>query len=177
MNNRGLGTVVASILIILISVIAASIFLGFYLKSINKSTSNDYSSCFGIDLKLKNCFIITPQMVNPILPSGVPPLTGPALLMNVERFPGGGNIGDLRFTVTDENGNDHLEIPVEVDIPAFNFEVDRNYSKLVEYGSMNALVRDLGYAPASVAVSAVVGKSEAICAATREPVKCEVLGT
>ncbi len=176
MNKKGVGSIVAVVILILVAVAGASIFLGVYLRNVDEDTSGDSSSCFGIDLELNSCFIFIPAMTNPSIPPNLQ-LTGPALLMNAERFPGGGEIKGLRFIVTDDAGNAHTEEPVDLIIPALNFEVDTNYTDLVEYNGVDAIVRDLTYNPVSVAVSAVVGKSETICAPTREPVACRLFGT
>ena len=177
--KRGLGSVVGVVLIILISVIAVSIFTAVYLKSVKKSTSDDSALCLGIDLQLKECILfnstVTTYIVNPYIPSN--PITGSALLLNVERFPGGeeNEIKDLRFIVKDMLGNEHVYEPVDIFIPApINWGANTNYSQFVEYDSTDAVIRDLGYDEVkSVSVSAVVGSSQTVCFPTRESIRCK----
>ena len=168
MKKKGIGSVVSYILIALITIVAITIFLGVYLRSVDKNTSGDTSSCFGIDLKLNNCIIIPISLING--PFGLDD-SGPAIIANVERFPGGDEVKGLRFVVKDFNGNTHLEEPINFALG--NFVVNTNYSDFVEYDSDNALLRNLTYRPVSVAVSAVVGKSETVCNPTREPIVCK----
>ncbi|MEK6908703.1 MAG: hypothetical protein AABX23_01480 [Nanoarchaeota archaeon] len=168
MKRNGVGSVVAYIILILIAVVGTSIFLRAYLGNVNKNTSGDSSLCFGIDLEVNNCLIFTREFLQSI---GLPGTTGDGILINVERFPGGKDINDLRFSVTDDIGNLHVESPVELDILDIN--IDTNYSRLVEYNSVEAAVRNLDYTPLSVTVSAVVGKSDTICNPTRQQVICD----
>src|SRR3989344_9509408 len=77
MQRKAIGSIVATVILVLVAVVGTAIFIGAYLKSVDKNTSSDSSSCFGIELKLDNCAIITPQMVNLSLPLNLQ-ITGPA---------------------------------------------------------------------------------------------------
>ncbi len=172
MKRKGIGAVVGTILIVLISVVAVSIFLGVYLREVKKNTSGDSSLCFGIDLKINNCRIIP---ISTFQAFGLNEYK-PGLLINIERFAGGKDIKNLKFVVTDSSGVIHIEEPV--DLPSlrnFGLYISTNYSGFVEYNSVDAVVKNISYSllvPPSISVSAVVGQSETICAPTREAVRC-----
>lgn len=164
MERKGIGTVVSVSLIVLITIAAAGIFIAFYVRGLDRSTADESPLCFGIDLKIAGCFIIpTTFAVNP-------PLTGPGLLVNVERLPGGGDIAGLKLLITDSNGIGHLEEPINLTLGRFVSDTD--YSDLVEFNSIEAVVRDLTYTPRYISVAAMVGKSRTICPATRDKIEC-----
>lgn len=164
MERKGISTVVSISLIVLITVAAASIFIAFYLKGMNSATDDESALCFGIDIKVAGCIIIpTSFPVNP-------PLTGPGLIVNVERLPGGGDIAGLNLIVTDSLGGEHVEAPINITVGRFVSDTD--YSDLVEFNSVDAAVRDLQYTPRYVTVAATVGKSQTVCAPTREKIEC-----
>jgi len=178
MSKRGLGGVVAVVLIVLISIIAVSIFLAVYFKSVKKSTSDDSALCLGIDVGVKNCYYFNYLInyVNPPIP-GMPVIreNENALLMNVERFPGGGEIKSLRFEVEGVDGNKYSGKPIDINVGLF--KATTNYTDFVEYSSVEAIIRDIPSAPKSVTVGAVVGDSETVCVPVRVPVKCEMFRT
>lgn len=171
MERRGLGSIVSYILIILLTVVGAAILIGAVMKSIGNSTDNDSSSCLNVDLKLNSCVIIPLYIVNTFLPD-----TGVSTIINVERSPGGGDVKGIKFVVIDTLGNTHVEDPVNLKIGEI-FDVDTNYSDFQEYDSKDALLRNLSYTPASVSINAVVGKSNTICPANRQPINCRIYGT
>lgn len=171
MNKKGIGSIVSYILIILLTVVGVAIFIGAFLRGVDKNTSDESASCLGIDLKLNGCVIIPMYIVSNFLPD-----TGEAVIVNVERSPGGGEIKDLRFAVLDTLGNTHVEEPVNLEIGNV-FKVDTNYSDFLEYESDDALLRNLSYNPVSISVSAVVGDSQTICPATRPSINCVIYGT
>jgi len=170
MEKKGIGSVVGVILITLLAIVAAAVFLGFYLKSVSNASSNDSSSCLGLDLKISSCVILPTQLLsqyNIFDPN-------PAITFNVERLPGRGNINGIRFIVTDSSGNDHVEAPVDLTVGTTIFST--NYSGFIEYGSVNAIVRNVGYLSTGnemVRVSAVVG-TDTLCSTTQPAVKCLV---
>lgn len=173
MKRKGIGSIVSYSLIILLTVVGASILIGAFLKSIDKSTSNDSASCLGIDLKLNSCIVLPLSVVNTFFPTE----PGISILLNVERLPGGKEVKGIRFSVLDTDGQTHLEEPVNLKIGEI-FNVDTNYSDLVEYDSDDALIRNVtSYIPAYVTVNAVVGKSETICPSTSPQVTCFEYGT
>lgn len=170
MKRKGIGAVVGTVVIILISVVGVTILLGAYLRSVDKGTSNDASSCFGIDLKATSCNIISPDLFNQ---AGLPD-TKNGTLINVERFPGGGEITGLKFVITDSLGNVHIGEPADLPMLArFGLNIDTDYSDLIEYNSVEAIVRNITYIPVSVSVGAVVGDSKTVCAPTRDAVACK----
>lgn len=172
-NKRGIGSIVAYTLIILLTVAGASILIGAFLKSVDKSTSNDSASCVGIDLKLNSCVVIPLYVVQTFFPEE----PGISIILNIERLPGGKEVKGIRFSVVDTNGTNHLEVPVNLKIGDI-FNVDTNYSDLVEYDSDDALIRNVtSYIPAYVSVNAVVGESETICPTTRPQITCFEYGT
>lgn len=173
LNKKGLGSIVSYTLIILLTVVGASIIIGAFIKSIDKNTSGDSASCLGVDLKLNSCVILPLYIINTFFPEE----PGISLLVNVERLPGGKDVKGLKFTVIDNLGNTHIEEPVNLKIGEI-FNVDTNYSDFAEYDSDDALIRNLTeYTPVSVSVNAVVGDSETICPATRKEIPCFVYGT
>lgn len=167
-NKKGIGSIVSYILIILLTVVGVSIIIGAFLKTVDKSTSNDSASCIGIDLKINSCIVLDLSIVQTFFP-GEP---GISILVNVERSPGGKEVKGLRFSVLDSNGQTHIEEPVNLKIGDI-FNVDTNYSDFQEYESDDALIRNVtSYIPVSVKVNAVVGDSETICPATSPEVTC-----
>jgi hypothetical protein len=173
MNKKGIGSIIAYILLILLTIVGAAIIIGAVMRGVGNSTDSDSASCLNVDLKLNSCVIIPLYVVNTFFP-GEP---GISILLNVERFPGGKEVKGIRFAVTDTLGNVHLEEPVNLKIGEI-FDVDTNYSDFREYESDDALIRNVTlYTPASIAVSAVVGGSETICPATRPAINCIVYGT
>jgi hypothetical protein len=170
MKRKGIGSVVAYVLLIALAVIAVSVFLGVYLRSVQKGTSSDSSSCFGIDLEVKSCVAFTVGTLNS---TGLPD-TNPLIFMNVERHPGGKDVKGLRFVVT--NSSEEVRVEKPVDFTFFNTIVSTNYSSLKEYNSVDAVIRDISsvssFTDVKVTVGAVVGKSETVCAPTRLAVKC-----
>ncbi|MEK6925328.1 MAG: hypothetical protein AABW71_03775 [Nanoarchaeota archaeon] len=164
MERKGISTVVAVSLIVLLTISAAAIFISFYVRGIDRATQDERALCLGIDLKVSGCFIF-PQTF-PINP----PLNGSALLVNVERLPGGKNIAGLKLLVIDSNGIQHVEDPVNLTLGRFVSDTD--YSDLVEFNSIDSVVRDLTYTPKYIYVVATVGKSQTICPATRERFEC-----
>lgn len=169
-NKRGISSIVAVALITLIAIVGAAIFLGAYLRSVKSATANDQAACFGIEIGIKNCFIFN-ETINPLLPVNVPPLNGHAVLVNIERAPGGEEIKDLRILSKDTNGEEHVATPVNVSF--LGFRSDTDYSDLVEFSSIEAVARDLPYRPVSVRVSAIVGKSNTLCNPTVKQVMCK----
>jgi hypothetical protein len=171
MKRKGVSTVVSYVLIILLAVVGVSVLLGAYIKNVQKGTSGDSSSCFGIDLEVKSCNVISPAVLQD---QGLSD-TNPAIIMNVERYPGGGNIQSLRFVVTDSSGKVHIEKPTDLILSDLGINVNTDYSDFFEYGSDFAIVRNIDYGVVTyvdVTVSAVVGKSETICAPTRPVIRC-----
>jgi len=173
MKRKGLGSVVAYILLILLAVVGVSILLGVYLRNVREGTSSDSSSCFGVDLEAKSCFLFKKETLDNF---GLPD-ENPLILINVERFPGGGDIKGLRFVVTNSSNNVNVEKPVNLTF--MNTIINTDYSSLIEYNSVETVIRDISYVPdpydVTVSVSAVVGKSETVCAPTRQSVKCNVV--
>ncbi len=167
MERKGISTVVAVSLIVLITIGAAAIFIASYVRGIDRATQDERALCLGIDLKIEGCLIFPASTP---LPPNIPNLTGPALLVNVERLPGGGNITGLRLLVTDSNGIQHPEDPVNLTVGRFVSDTD--YSDLVEFNSIEAIARDLTYTPRYITVAVVVGKSRTICPATRDKIEC-----
>lgn len=168
MKKRGLGSVVAIIILALIAIILVSIFLGAYLGNVKKNTSGDSSSCLGIDIGVTNCYIFDDRLNN-YLPLGQQ-VTGYTILMDVERAPGGREIGGLRFVVKNIEGNENLFEPMN--ISALNFNANTDYKNFIEYSSVSAVVRGLEKEPQSVAVSAVVGESQTICEPVNAAIEC-----
>lgn len=164
MGRKGISTVVSISLIVLITVSAASIFIAFYLKGMNSATEDESALCLGIDVKVAGC-IVVPQNF-PINP----PLTGPGLIVNVERLPGGGDISGLKLIVTDNTGAEHVETPINITVGRFVSDTD--YSDLVEFNSVDSAVKNLTYIPRYVTVAVTVGKSQTICPATRDKIEC-----
>ncbi len=172
-KKKGLGSIVSYTLIILLTVVGASIIIGAFIKSVDKNTSGDSASCLGVNLELNSCVILPLYIVNTFFPAE----PGISILLNVERLPGGKDVKGLRFVVTDTLGNTHIEEPVNLKIGDI-FNVDTNYSDLAEYSSNDALIRNVtSYTPVSVSVNAVVGDSETICPATFPSVNCYEYGT
>lgn len=176
MEKKGLGSIVAIVLITLLSVVGIAILFGAVFKTVGESTSNDASSCLGIDLKVSSCDIYNDTLIDQVnlLFALANPINGSAIVINLERLPGGGEIKDLRFQITDELGNSYIEEPVDATIGPFS--VNTNYTEFVEYGVFVALARDIMYNASSVRVSAVVGSSETICAPTRPATNCGIFG-
>lgn len=166
MSKKGVGSVVAYIILILLAIVGVSIFLGAYFKSIDKSTSDETASCFGIDLKVNNCVVFPKSLLTA---AGLPD-TGNGTLMGVERLPGGKEVTGMRFIFINLSGATHVEKPV--DFEGFGLSISTNYTSLLEYETIDAAVRNLDYHPLNVAVAAVVGK-DTVCTPTREPVICE----
>lgn len=170
MKRKALSTVVGNVLIIILIVIAAGIFLSVYLRNVRDIANRDLPLCAGIDLKMIWCV----GFVNGyILPNGQP-LDGNGIYFVVERLPGGGEIRDLRFKITDPEGNSKVERPVNVTTAGLRIATE--YWKLVEHSTAEAALRPYNIyqsgIPCEVSVTAVVGKSNTICPITSEPIEC-----
>ncbi len=176
MNKKGLGSVVAFVVILLIALVFVSIFLGAYFRSVKKSTSDDSALCLGIDVGVKNCYFFN-SLINIVNISGMPTIGEGenALLMNIERFAGKGEIKGLRFEVEGIDGNKYSGSPIDINVGSFSSST--SYADFVEYSSVEAVVRYIPNEPKYVAVGAVVGDSETVCAPIRAPVKCEMFRT
>ncbi len=172
MERKALSSVVGNILIIMFIVIAAGIFLSVYLRSVRNVADRDLPLCVGIDLKMLWCVGFLNGYT---LPSGYT-LSGNGLYFVVERFPGGGEIRDLRFRIIDNEGKSRSERPVNFTIPGV--KITTEYRKLVEHSTIEAVLLPYSLTPqgdgipCEVSVSAVVGESNTICAPAREPIKC-----
>ncbi len=119
MSKKGVGSVVAVVIITLLAIVSASIFLGVYLKSTRENTSKDTSSCIGIELKVNTCYVYNETTLIAWVPS-----KGDSLLLNVERLPGGKEIRGLRFVVTNASGADKLYEPTNFSISNFKVDTD-----------------------------------------------------
>lgn len=167
-NKRGIGSIMGTVLIILISVVAVGILFGVLSKTLNKATKDESYLCLGIDIKVSDCIIVNGTIMNPLLPPNLQ-INGFALLIGMERFPGGKNIENLKFAVKNSSSVSVMD-PINVSIPFFS--VDTDYTKFLEYSSFNAVVKDFPNPPSEVSVSAVVGESKTVCKPTREPTRC-----
>ena len=174
--RRGISSVVATVLIVVIVVIGAAIFLSVYLRSVRDITNRDLPLCAGIDLKLTKCIIFPAGGHIPVnTATGYYILPSHSIYFLVERLPGGEVIRDLRFKIIDTDGKSHSERPVNVTIPGYHIFTE--YWLLAEYSTIEAVtfVDLANYSPAIpdyATVSAVVGNSETVCAPTNEPIKC-----
>lgn len=172
MIRRGVGGVVGPILIVMIVVIAAGIFLSVYLRSVRDVANRDLPLCVGIDLKMIKCV----GFLNGYpLPNGQL-ISGNGIYFIVERAQGGGEIRDLRFKITDSEGKSRVERPINVSVAGIR--INTAYQQFVEHSTKEAallpysLTPQGGGIPCEVAVSAVVGDSNTICAPTSEPIEC-----
>ena len=168
-KRKALSTIVGNVLIIILAVIGAGIFLSVYLRNVRDIADRDLPLCVGIDLEMLWCIAFP---ANTQLPNGGY-LDQAGLYLVVERLPGGEEIRDLRFKITDSDGKTHVERPVNVTVPGYKILAD--YRSFVEHSTKEAAVKPLDYSPnvpCEIAVSAVVGKSNTICAPTQEPIKC-----
>ncbi len=171
-EKKAIGSIVGNVLIIVLIVVAVGIFLGVYLRNIRNVANTDLPLCVGIDLKMVWCI----GFVNGYpLPTGQS-ITGSGIYFVVERGSGGGEIRDLRFKIIDDVGNSKIERPVN--FTTVGFSITTQYKKLVEHSTIEAalLPYDIFQSgiPCEVMVSAVVGDSNAICAPTSEPIKCQL---
>ena len=169
MIKKGVSSVVGPILIVMVVVISAGIFLSVYLRSVRDVVNRDLPLCAGIDLAPTWCIAFP---ANTPFPNGGY-LDENGLYFAVERFPGGGEIRDLRFRITDSEGKSHVERPVNVTVPGYRILTD--YSVLVEHSTIEAAAKPIDYSPATpceVTVGAVVGDSNTICTPTSEPIEC-----
>ncbi len=165
--NRGVSSVVAPILIVVIVVVGAGIFLSVYLRSVRDIASRDLPLCTGIDLKVNLCLGF---LAGVELPQGGT-LDQNGIYFVVERLPGGGDeIRDLRFKITDSEGNFHSERPFNVSRTGINTV----YVRFAEHSTIEAATKPINYYPCNVTVSAVVGKSNTVCTPTREVISCSL---
>jgi|SRR3989338_10997496 len=175
MKKRGLGSVVAVVLIVLISIIAVSIFLGLYFKSIKKSTSDDSALCLGIDLEAKTCYIfdeILNYYLNQIPNNNIHIANGEYVtLLTVERHPGKGEIKGIIVTTEDSAGNKYSNKSIDVTVGNL-FSASANYSNFNEYDSVDVVARGFYNEVRRATVSAIVGESKTICPPTRVPINC-----
>lgn len=168
MERKGIASIVSYILIILLTVTAISIFIGYYISNLNKGTKDERALCFGMDLEVTACTIFNSTVLNFL---GLPD-TGYGILASIERHPGGGDLAGIRLIIKDSNGNTHTEAPLNMTIAGFKSDTD--FSDLVEYNAVDIIVRNLSYTPVSYGVAAVVGESETVCSATRTYNNCAV---
>ncbi len=151
-------SVVAVILIILISIVAVGIYLNYTLKEIKKITVQENANCIGLDFKVIQCFLFPAGLQIPnsnyVTPTN-------AIYMVVERGYGGGKIVDLRFTVKDNNGETHVEVPVNLTTPGLKILAD--YKNFLEHSTTEAILTPINYLPTEIMVSPVVGESKTIC--------------
>ncbi len=172
MNLKGFSTI-GVVLIILLSIVAIGLFLSITFKSIRNATAEEKAKCLGIDLKLVQCVGFTGGTK---LPSSNIPLLENTIYAVVQREFGGGQIENLRFHVIYDTGENEILEPVSLSIPGFNFATE--YPNFVEYSSVDvALHPSIVQIPATLSVSAVVGKSKTICEPTAEPISCVVYVT
>lgn len=175
MNKGGIGSVVGVVLIVLISIIAVSIFLGVYFKSIKKSTSDDSALCLGIDLEAKTCYFyddILNYYLEQIPNNNFRIANGEHVtLLNVERHPGKGFVKGINVITEDSAGNIYTNNTMNVSVGVL-FSTSTDYSNFNEYDSVEVVARGFFNEVKSATVSAVVGDSNTICPPTRIPVKC-----
>ena len=169
-KRKALSTIVGNVLVIMLVIIAAGIFLSVYLRSVRDIADRDLPLCTGIDLKMKWCVGFLSGYT---LPNGQL-LQGNGIYFLVERLPGGGEIRDLRFKMTDPEKRSRSERPVNVSTAGVS--ITTAYQQFVEYSAVEAALLPYNLyqsgIPCEVTVSAVVGDSNTICAATQEPIKC-----
>lgn len=172
MGRKAISAIVGNVLIIVLVVVAVGIFLSIILRNIRNTTDTDLHLCPGIDLKLIWCVGFLNGFT---LPTGQP-IEGSGIYFVVERGPGGKEIRDLRFNIIDNEGNNKVERPVN--FTTAGFSITTQYNKLVEHSTIEAalLPYDVSQSgiPCKVAVSAVVGDSNTICAPTSEPINCQL---
>lgn len=174
MDKKGISSIVGFMVFLVVSVVLVSVFLAAYFKGIKKNTSDDTSLCFGIDLEVKSCFWFD-NRINYLQIQGLPDLLPyeHAILTNVERSPGGGDIKDLVLIAKDANGREYPVRPFELETSIFTSSTD--YSKFLEYSSINSVARGIPAEPKYVDVAAVVGESGTVCAPAMKPVECKML--
>lgn len=180
MKRKGVGSVVAVSLLILLGITLVSVLIGVFIKNIDKATKDESALCLGIDLKVKDCIIFNVTDLNNIgtlfSSSILSNQTHPGILANVERLPGGGEyINGLKLVVTDSSGRTITEETVNIVVGPFS--ADNDYKDLVEYNSNEVVVLNLTYISnsnpwASVTVAALVGESRTTCQPIRPAVVC-----
>ncbi len=172
MEKKAVGTIVGNVLIILLIVVAVGIFLSVFLGNVRDVASTDLPLCAGIDLKMVWCVGFLGGYTLPTVSA----IQGNGIYFVVERLAGGGEIRDLRFKIIDGAGNSKVERPVNFTTPGFSITTD--YRKLVEHSTIEAVLLPYNLSqsgvPCEVAVSAVVGNSNTVCAPTSEPIKCQL---
>lgn len=146
------------ILIILLSIVAISVFLSVTLRTIRNATAEERAKCIGLDFKVTSCFFFPAgfQMPNS---NYVVPNNG--IYGVVERGYGGGDIVDLRFVVKDDTGAEHIELPVNLTAPGIKIYTD--YRGFPEHATAEIVLTPLSYTPVEMTVAPVVGKSRTIC--------------
>ncbi len=174
--RRGMSTV-GVVLIILLTIVAAGIFLSTTLKSIRESTAQEKAKCLGIDLKNTQCVIFPTGYT---LPNSNYALPVDGIYAIVERAYGGGEIRDLRFDLTYSSGRNEILKPVN--ISGAGYKIETGYNNFLEHSSKEVALMPVTYnppseVPYSLRVSAVVGKRDTICEPTSEPLPCSVYST
>jgi hypothetical protein len=152
MNLKG-SSVITVILIILLSIVAVSVFLSVTLRTIRNATVEERAKCIGLDFKVTQCILFpagyTLPNTNYVVPNN-------GIYAVVERGYGGGDISDLRFSLKDSTNQEHIEIPVNLTGPGFRIYSD--FRGIAEYSTVEAVITPINYLPTEITVAPVVGK-------------------
>jgi hypothetical protein len=173
MEKRGLGVVVATVLLILITVVAIGLLWVGYKTLINKSDSNSLD-CTTINLKAIECNFAFGYTD---LGSGEPIIEEPLIFVNFRREIGEGKLNSVRIIGKDYDEDTYVLEPqfISEDL-GFETSSRTDYSGLVELTTDNAgNLGDIDEWPWSAIleanVVAVVG--DTVCPVKNEPVDCK----
>jgi len=116
MNKRGISSVVATILLILIAILAILIFWFLLRGFLKKSASGIETSCLTLDLKIEKAQINTSSDI---------------FYVNIKRNPGAGNLSGIRFKIINSSESvlrDKSPGMVELETRIFSFDDVGNVS-------------------------------------------------
>ncbi len=173
MNLKGASTI-GVILIIVLSIVAIGIFLSVTLRSIRNVTAQEKAKCLGIDLEVIQCIVFP---AGSPLPNSAYQIPDNGIYAVTDRGFGGGEIRDLRYHVTYNNGE--TEILTPVNISGRGYRVETGYKYFLEHSSTHSALIPVVYdsptqVPVTLGVSAVVGKKDTLCELTAPALPCVV---
>jgi hypothetical protein len=174
MDKKGLGVVVGTMLIVLITVVAIGILWVGYNKLINKGASENSLDCTTLDLNVLSCSFFLKEFSL----EGSPALDAPGILANFKRELGDGELESIRIVAHNYDGKVYVLEPQEISIGLNNF--GNNYVGMPELTTSNAAHKgDIDEWPEGlithVGVAAVIEGGN-VCLGSREPTPCSCYG-
>ncbi|MDP4039668.1 MAG: hypothetical protein Q8P57_03760 [Candidatus Pacearchaeota archaeon] len=182
MNKRGLGVIVGTVLIVLITLIAVGVFWGIYTK-FSETNSEDILDCTTADLQVLKCSFFHESYDF----GGTGNAIGENIIYaNIERKVGKGDITGARMIALHDDGSSQILETKDYQGQEYRneFDVKNDFSRFVEFTKIDILnagdiqiqfnVEEImGNLPISLSVQAIVGNSGTICQPNHEPISCD----